>query len=127
MTATPELRPDFTALPDLASRALGGSVVLRQRRAVRRAGEPDPARAARSSRPRTSATRARSTTAGRPAAAASPAHDYAIVRLGVPGVVRGVVVDTAWFTRQLPAVRLGRGRRRRGLPVARRARPTRTG
>ena len=38
---------DFTALPDLASRALGRQRGLRQRRAVRRAGEPHPARARR--------------------------------------------------------------------------------
>ena len=31
-----------------------------------------------------------------------PGHDYAIVRLGVPGIVRGVVVDTAWFTGNYP-------------------------
>ncbi|MEU0495153.1 allantoicase [Mycobacterium sp. NPDC006124] len=30
------------------------------------------------------------------------AHDAAIVRLGVPGIVRGVVVDTAWFTGNYP-------------------------
>jgi allantoicase len=29
-------------------------------------------------------------------------HDSAIIRLGVPGVVRGVVVDTAWFTGNYP-------------------------
>ena len=29
-------------------------------------------------------------------------HDSAVVRLGVPGVVRGVVVDTAWFTGNYP-------------------------
>ncbi|HET7326764.1 MAG TPA: allantoicase, partial [Nocardioidaceae bacterium] len=29
-------------------------------------------------------------------------HDYAIVRLGVPGIVRGVVIDTAWFTGNYP-------------------------
>ena len=31
-----------------------------------------------------------------------PGHDYAIVRLGAPGVVRGVVVDTAFFTGNYP-------------------------
>lgn len=30
------------------------------------------------------------------------ARDSAIVRLGVPGIVRGVVVDTAWFTGNYP-------------------------
>ncbi len=32
----------------------------------------------------------------------SPGHDWAIVRLGMPGVVRGVVVDTAFFTGNYP-------------------------
>ena len=31
-----------------------------------------------------------------------PGHDWAIVRLGTPGVVRGVVVDTAWFKGNYP-------------------------
>jgi len=31
-----------------------------------------------------------------------PGHDFAIVRLGVPGVVKGVVIDTAWFTGNYP-------------------------
>lgn len=30
------------------------------------------------------------------------ACDWAVVRLGVPGIVRGVVVDTAWFTGNYP-------------------------
>ncbi|WP_406294937.1 allantoicase [Embleya sp. NBC_00888] len=30
------------------------------------------------------------------------AHDWAIVRLGVPGVLRGIVVDTAFFTGNYP-------------------------
>src|SRR5437016_7342946 len=32
----------------------------------------------------------------------SPGHDWAIVRLGVPGVVRGVVIDTAYFRGNYP-------------------------
>ena len=31
-----------------------------------------------------------------------PGHDEAVVRLGAPGVVRGVVVDTSWFTGNYP-------------------------
>ncbi len=31
-----------------------------------------------------------------------PGHDYAIIRLGVPGVVRGVVVDTSFFRGNYP-------------------------
>lgn len=34
--------------------------------------------------------------------AVADACDSAIVRLGVPGIVRGVVVDTAWFTGNYP-------------------------
>ena len=29
-------------------------------------------------------------------------HDWAIVRLGLPGIVRGVVIDTTWFTGNFP-------------------------
>ena len=32
----------------------------------------------------------------------TPGHDWAIVRLGVPGIVAGVVVDTAYFTGNYP-------------------------
>jgi allantoicase len=32
----------------------------------------------------------------------TPGHDFAIVRLGAPGVVRGVVVDTAYFRGNYP-------------------------
>jgi allantoicase len=32
----------------------------------------------------------------------TPGHDYCIVRLGAPGVVRGVVVDTAFFKGNFP-------------------------
>jgi len=37
--------------------------------------------------------------------------DQAIVRLGLPGVISGVVVDTAFFKGQLCAVHLGRSLR----------------
>jgi allantoicase len=92
---------DFTGLPDLASRLLGGGVV----------DANDEFFAARDNllNPEPSAyetwtygpkgkvydgweTRRRRT----------PGHDYAVVRLGVPGVVRGVVVDTAHFTGNYP-------------------------
>src|SRR5881394_1719183 len=32
----------------------------------------------------------------------TPGHDFAIVRLGAPGVVRGVVVDTSFFRGNYP-------------------------
>jgi allantoicase len=32
----------------------------------------------------------------------TPGHDWAIIQLGAPGVVRGVVIDTSWFTGNYP-------------------------
>ena len=32
-----------------------------------------------------------------------PGHDYAIIRLGLPGIIRGVVVDTAFFRGNYPS------------------------
>jgi len=32
----------------------------------------------------------------------SPGHDWAIIRLGLPGIVRGIVVDTSFFTGNFP-------------------------
>ena len=32
-----------------------------------------------------------------------PGHDWCVIRLGLPGVVRGVVVDTKWFRGNFPA------------------------
>lgn len=32
----------------------------------------------------------------------TPGHDWCLVRLGVPGVIRGIVVDTAWFRGNFP-------------------------
>ncbi len=32
----------------------------------------------------------------------SPDHDWALVRLGAPGIVRGLVVDTSWFRGNFP-------------------------
>ena len=31
-----------------------------------------------------------------------PGHDWCIVRLGMPGIIRGVIVDTAWFRGNFP-------------------------
>jgi len=33
----------------------------------------------------------------------TPGHDFVIVRLGAPGVIRGVVVDTSYFTGNFPS------------------------
>jgi len=96
----------FTTLPDLADRRLGGSVVAAADELFAERENllnPEPAEF----RPHTFGnkgqimdgweTRRRR---GNGTAAPHPAaedHDWALVRLGVPGVVHGVIVDTAHF------------------------------
>src|SRR3954452_16226006 len=91
---------DFARLPDLASRALGGAAVAANDEffaAKENLVLPEPAVE------RTEfghkgkeydgwETRRRRT----------PGHDWAIVRLGAPGIVAGVVVDTAHFRGNYP-------------------------
>ena len=91
---------DFAALPDLADRSLGGAVVLADDEffaAKENLVLPEPATAVPGFGHRGKIydgweTRRRRT----------PGHDWAIVRLGVPGIVAGVVVDTAHFTGNYP-------------------------
>src|SRR4051794_7148827 len=91
---------DFRKLPDLANRALGGAGVAANdeffaaRENLVLAADP-VARAEFGHKGKEYdgwETRRRR----------SPGHDWAIVRLGVPGVVAGVVVDTAFFTGNYP-------------------------
>ncbi|WBB62163.1 allantoicase [Streptomyces sp. WMMC500] len=96
----------FAALPDLADRRLGGAVIaandeffaprenlLRPERA-----EFDPAAFGHKGKVMDGweTRRRRGATAEAPHPAAGD-HDWALVRLGAPGVVRGIVVDTAHF------------------------------
>ncbi len=87
---------DFTALPDLAGRRLGGSVVAAN----------DEAFAERQNlimpEPPTFGPRGQIYDGWETRRRREPGHDWAIVRLGLPGVVRGVVVDTAFFTGNYP-------------------------
>lgn len=99
-TANPDA-PDWTSWPDLASRELAGSVVA--------ANDELFAQRENLIKPEPSAfsvhdfghkgkvydgweTRRRR----------DEGNDWAIVRLGVPGVVHGVIVDTAWFKGNYP-------------------------
>src|SRR4051794_12287744 len=91
---------DFRKLPDLASRAVGGAVVAANdeffaaKENLVAAAEPAP-RADFGHKGKEYdgwETRRRR----------SPGHDWAIVRLGLPGIVAGVVVDTAFFTGNYP-------------------------
>ncbi|NNH74961.1 allantoicase [Nocardia uniformis] len=100
---------DFTLLPDLALRTLGGAVVW--------ANDESFAEKENLIRPEESTyspatfghkgqvydgweTRRRRGSVG--AAPDSDDCDTAIVRLGVPGVIAGVIVDTAWFKGNYP-------------------------
>ena len=92
---------DFTALPDLAARSLGGSVVaandelFAERENLIRP-EPPGHQAA------TFGHKGQVYDGWETRRRRQPGHDWAIVRLGLPGVVRGVVVDTAHFTGNYP-------------------------
>ncbi|MBY8859782.1 allantoicase [Nocardia sp. CA2R105] len=100
---------EFTLLPDLAVRTLGGAVIWAN----------DESFAEKENLIRPEAATHQAATFGhkgqvydgwetrrrrRPHGAAPGPEDcdIAIVRLGVPGVVRGVIVDTAWFTGNYP-------------------------
>ncbi len=96
-----EPMPEFTELPDVASRALGGSVVhandelFAARENLVTPGPPAYDAAAFGPRGKVYdgwETRRRRT----------PGNDFAIVRLGVRAVVEGAVVDTAHFTGNYP-------------------------
>jgi allantoicase len=92
---------DFTTLPDLAVRSLGGSVVAAN----------DELFAERENLVKPEAPAYQTYTFGHKGQVydgwetrrrREPGFDWAIVRLGVAGVVRGVVVDTAYFKGNYP-------------------------
>ncbi|UPK73485.1 allantoicase [Nocardioidaceae bacterium SCSIO 66511] len=92
---------DFTNQPDLAARTLGAGVVyandelFADRENLIKPGDAvfDPSRFGNKGKLYDGwETRRRR----------EPGSDHAVVRLGVPGVVRGVVVDTAWFKGNFP-------------------------
>ncbi|WP_103501847.1 allantoicase [Streptomyces sp. SM14] len=97
---------DFTRLPDLADRLLGAGVIAANDEFFAERENlllPGPARFD----PETfghkgkvmdgwETRRRRGPDAGRPHPSPDD-HDWALVRLGVPGVIRGVIVDTAHF------------------------------
>jgi allantoicase len=103
MTGRPEFaeQPGFVALPDLASRLLGGSVVAandelfaEKENLIKPAA---PVFATGDYGPRGKVYDGWETRRRR-----EPGHDHAIVRLGLPGIVHGVVVDTAFFRGNYP-------------------------
>ncbi|GAA3802580.1 allantoicase [Sphaerisporangium flaviroseum] len=92
---------DVTRLPDLALRSYGGSVVaasdesFAERQSLIRPG-------ASAFRPGTFGARGQVYDGWETRRRREPGHDWAIVRLGMPGVIRGVVVDTSWFIGNYP-------------------------
>lgn len=92
---------DFTTLPDLASRALGASVVyandelFAERENLIR---PEPPTFA----PDAFGHKGKVYDGWETRRRREPGHDHAIVRLGAPGVVHGVVVDTSYFRGNYP-------------------------
>jgi allantoicase len=93
--------PAFTSLPDLASRSLGGSVtdatdeLFAERENLIKPGPPvfDPAAFG----PKGKVYDGWETRRRR-----GPGHDHAVIRLGAPGIIHGVVVDTLFFTGNYP-------------------------
>ncbi|GAA4580611.1 allantoicase [Planotetraspora phitsanulokensis] len=92
---------DFTRLPDLALRTYGGAVVaandesFAEREALIRPGPP-------AFQPHTFGAKGQLYDGWETRRRREPGHDWAIVRLGLPGVIRGIVIDTAWFKGNYP-------------------------
>src|SRR6266567_1675325 len=94
-------RMDFTELIDLAAERLGGSVLVANdeffapKENLLKAGDPVFMEGKYTDLGKWMdgwETRRRRT----------PGHDWCIVRLGLPGVIRGVMVDTSHFTGNYP-------------------------
>lgn len=93
---------EWRELPDLAVRTRGGSVIaandetFADKENLIRAGEPVFS-------PHTFGHRGQVMDGWESRRRRAPGgHDWVIVRLGVPGLVHGVVVDTSWFTGNFP-------------------------
>jgi allantoicase len=93
---------DFTELPDLAAAAVGGAAILcndeffAEKENLLRAHAAEWREGAYTDRGKWMdgwETRRRR----------EPGHDWCVIRLGMPGRIRGVVVDTAFFRGNFPA------------------------
>jgi allantoicase len=92
---------DPAGLPDLASRLLGGSVVFASDELFAEKEnliKPEPP----VFDPGHFGNRGKIYDGWETRRHRAPEHDYAIVRLGVPGIVHGVVVDTSYFRGNYP-------------------------
>ncbi|MBO2458925.1 allantoicase [Actinomadura violacea] len=92
---------DFTTLPDLAVRTLGGSVTAASDESFEeKENLINPW--APAFRPETFGPKGQEYDGWETRRRREPGHDWALIRLGLPGVVRGVVIDTAWFKGNYP-------------------------
>jgi allantoicase len=98
---SPSHAPSFSELPDLAAERFGGAVVVANdeffapKESLIKASAPEWRDGVYTERGKWMdgwETRRRR----------SPGHDWAIIRLGLPGIVRGVVIDTSYFTGNFP-------------------------
>jgi len=92
---------DFRGLADLASRGLGGSVVSANDELFAEKEnliKPEPPAFAQG----VFGNKGKVYDGWETRRRREPGHDHAIVRLGVPGVVHGVIVDTAFFRGNYP-------------------------
>jgi allantoicase len=92
----------FQRLPDLAVRSAGGSVVAANDESFAERENLITAAAPVFS-PRTFGPKGQVYDGWETRRRREPGHDWAVVRLGMPGVIRGVVVDTAFFTGNHPS------------------------
>jgi allantoicase len=91
----------FTALPDLAVRTLGGTVMAASDdsfAAKENLLNPGPA----GFTAHTFGAKGQEYDGWETRRRRTPGHDWAVIRLGAAGVIRGVVIDTAWFTGNHP-------------------------
>ncbi|GLU46357.1 allantoicase [Nocardiopsis ansamitocini] len=92
---------EFLRYPDLAGRALGGAVVYANDESfAERENLIKPAPAVHD--PTEFGHKGKVYDGWETRRRRTPGHDWAIVRLGVPGVVHGVIVDTAFFRGNYP-------------------------
>ncbi|WP_141577766.1 allantoicase [Actinomadura sp. WMMA1423] len=92
---------DFTSLPDLALRPLGGSVIAASDESfAEKENLLNPWKPA--FRPETFGPKGQLYDGWETARRRTPGHDWALVRLGLPGQIHGVVIDTAWFKGNYP-------------------------
>ena len=93
--------PDFTLLPDLACEAVGGAAILANDDFF---AEKEHLLRARPAEWREDAytDRGKWMDGWETRRRREPGHDWCVIRLGLPGVIRGVVVDTAYFRGNYP-------------------------